>query len=328
MFPGIKSPWSFTLNLSKFLQANFNIFLFKVLPFQLSRLYMRFLGRIYFIFRKKEKALIKKTQKYVFEDTYSPKALNSLYHKTFRGIIDHYHEKLYMAYSNFPKLQKFFINGINIPNEDQLKAEFAKGKGIILVTAHYSAVEGLPGALVSRGYPVTLILRFQTEQLKDSLVERSKVYDIHLVDIDEGNVFMIAVNALKNGRILITECDEFDAWRTSKRYPVSFLNQKMDGDRTLEILRKRSKSALAMALMQRDGNKRYTLNLTTFTTEESNTVSVGKASLNILEKAITKNPAHWYQWSDFGEKLELNSQIQNNEKQPESLEEEKISSVS
>jgi len=328
MFPGKKSPWNFTLNLSKFLQAKMNVLIFRFLPFHTSRVYLRFLGRIYYGFRKKEQSLIKGTLKYIFGKEYTPRTLKILYTKTFRGIIDHYHEKLFIAYSNFPQLMKFFINRISLSGEDEFKACLDNGQGIILVTAHYGAVEALPGALAARGYPVTMILRFQTERLKKSLVERAETMDLHLVDLDEGNVFFTAVNALKQGRILITECDEFDAWRTSKQYPVSFFGHAMDGDKTLEILRKRSGASVATALMQRMGNKRYNMKLTTLITDQSDKRSVGKAALEVLEESIKESPEHWYQWKDFGEKLEQISRNENNEKLSEYIDRETVDSVS
>lgn len=304
MFPGKKNPLSFTLSLSKFLQARLNVLIFRFLPFHTSRLYLLFLGKIYYNLKKKEKNHIEDTLVRVWSDKKSAKEMRQLIKKTFRGIIAHYHEKLYIAYNNLPITLKFLKKSITLTGEEDFKAALAKGKGLILVTAHYGAVEALPGALGVRGYPVTMILRFKTQQLKESLTRRAEPLGMHLVDLDEGNVFMQAINALKQGRILITECDEFEAWRTSKNNPVSFLGKDFDGDRTLEIMRKRSGASVAVALMQRVKNKKFSLNLTTLMTEEEDSRSVSKESLAVLSKAIEQTPHQWYQWADYGEKLD------------------------
>jgi len=308
MFSGKKTPLSFTLNLSKFLQARLNVLIFRFLPFHTSRLYLLFLGNLYYKFKKSEKVLIEKTITHVYDNHLDPAEIRKLIKKIFRSLIAHYHEKLFVAYSNYPLLKKRFVSWVNVTGEEEFKSVLKKGKGIILVTAHYGAVEWLPGALASRGYPVTMILRYKTQKLKDSLEKRSCDFpDLHLVDLEEGNVFLTAVNALKNGRILITECDEFDAWRPSKHIPLNFLNQEMDGDKTLDIMRKHSGASVVSALMHRNSRKRYNLKLKTLLTDEKDKRHVSKEAMNLLNDALKDFPEQWYQWKDLGEKLKLDS---------------------
>lgn len=308
MFPGKKTPFSFTLNLSKFLQARFNVFLFRFMPQYVSRLYLLLLGKIYYKFKKKQKIRIENTLDLIYKNRKSAKELKKLKKRTFRGIIAHYHEKLLVAYTHLPGILSFLKKNIKITGEDQLKAALAKGKGVILVTAHYGAVECLPGALAVRDYPVTMILRFQTQRLKDSLYKRSASQDLQLVDLEEGNVFSTAITALKEGRILITECDEFENWRTAKNRTVTFLGQEMEGDRTLEVLRRHSGAAVATALMHRDSMSKFNMKVNAIITEEDDRRSVSQEALKVLEAQMEKTPYQWYQWSGFGEHLALNAE--------------------
>ena len=305
MLPGITFPWKFSLNLSKFCQANLNVFLFRFLPFWVSRWYLTQIGKIYYYLKRQEKALIQATIKHIFGADLEPHSLNTLIKDAFRGIIDHYHEKLFVAYSNFPRLLKFLRNRIKLNGEEELQEILARGRGIILVTGHYGAVEFLPGALAVRGYPVTMICRFQTNRLRESLQQRAEAVGLQLVDSDEGNIFLAAVKALKSGRILITECDEFDEWRPAESHKVTFLNSPLTGDRTLDILRKRSGSPVVTALMQRNGRKSYTLNLTPVFDNPMGDEATGKACLKALEASIQATPAQWYQWKKFGQMLDL-----------------------
>lgn len=305
MLPGIRFPWKFSLNLSKFCQARMNVFLFRFLPFRVSKWYLAFVGKIYYLFKRREKKLIQRTIRHVFGGDLDPPSLKTLIKKTFRGIIDHYHEKLFVAYSNFPRLLKFLKTRIHLNGEGELQNCLIQGRGMILVTGHYGAVEFLPGALAVRGYPVTMICRFQTNSLRESLKQRAEAVGLQLVDSDEGSVFLAAVKALKSGRIVITECDEFDEWRPSKGHEVTFLNCHLEGDRTLETLRKRSGAAVATALMQREGGKRYSLNFTPVFTDPSSAELAGKACLGVLETAIQATPAQWYQWKKLGQMLDL-----------------------
>ena len=305
MLPGINFPWKLSLNLSKFCQAKVNVFLFRFLPFWLSRWYLSQIGKIYYFLKRREKALIQATIRHIFGGDLEPCSLKTLIKAAFQGITDHYHEKLFVAYSNFPRLLRFLRNRIKLSGEEELQEVLAQGRGIILVTGHYGAVEFLPGALSVRGYPATMICRFQTNRLRESLQQRAEAVGLQLVDPEDGNVFMAAIKALKSGRILITECDEFDEWRPAAGNKVTFLNSPLTGDRTLDILQKRSGAPVVTALMQRNGRKRYTLNLTPVLNQPSEGEAAGKACLKVLEASIQATPDHWYQWKKFGQMLDL-----------------------
>jgi KDO2-lipid IV(A) lauroyltransferase len=308
MLPRVLFSGKFSLNLSKFCQAKVNVLLFRLLPFWVSRWYLLQIGKIYFYLKKKEKALIQKTIRHIFGGDLEPSSLKILIKDVFRGIIDHYHEKLFVAYSNFPRLLKFLKNRIKLQGEEELREILAQGRGIILVTGHYGAVEFLPGALAVRGYPVTMICRFQTSRLRESLQKRADAVGLHLVDSEEGNVFLAAVKALKSGRIVITECDEFDEWRPAENQKVSFLNCALPEDRTLELLQRRSGAPIVTALMQRNGKKKYTMNLVPVCHNPLETATKPQRCLKILESSIQDSPAHWYQWKKFGQTLKLESE--------------------
>ena len=305
MLPGFISSGKFSLNLSKFCQARFNVFLFQNLPFWASRWYLFQVGKIYYFFKRKEKALIQATIRHIFGTDLEPHSLKTLIKDTFRGIIDHYHEKLFVAYSNFPRLLKFLKNRVNLNGEEELQEILAQGRGIILVTGHYGAVEFLPGALAVRGYPVTMICRFQTNRLRESLQKRAEAVGLQLVDPDEGSVLLAAIKALKSGRILITEVDEFDEWRPVENQEVTFLRCSLPEDRTLGILQKRSGAPVVNALMQRNGKKNYTMNVVPVPNNPSERETTSQACLKVLEASIQATPDHWYQWKKFGQILDL-----------------------
>lgn len=311
MLPALHFPWKFSLNLSKFCQARVNVFLFRFLPFWISRWYLSQVGKLYYFLKAREKALIQATIRHIFGGDLEPCSLKTVMKQAFKGIFDHYHEKLFVAYSNFPRLLKFLRHRIRLNGKEELEEILAQGRGLILVTGHYGAVEFLPGALSVRGYPVTMICRFQTNRLRQSLQERAEAVGLQLVDAEDGNVFLAAVKALKSGRILITECDEFDEWRPAPGNKLTFLNSRLTGDRTLDILQKRSGAPVFTALMQRNGKKRYTLNLTPVLTQPAPEEAVGKACLKVLEASIQASPAHWYQWKKFGQMLDLTPEAVN-----------------
>jgi KDO2-lipid IV(A) lauroyltransferase len=84
-------------------------------------------------------------------------------------------------------------------------------------------VEFLPAALAFKGYKVAIICRFQTSRLRDTLVARAKQVDLEVIDSENGNCLLAALRALKQGRIIITEADEFDEWKAKDDHQISFL---------------------------------------------------------------------------------------------------------
>jgi KDO2-lipid IV(A) lauroyltransferase len=340
-----------SLNLSKFLQMKLNIFLFHLLPFAVSRWYITILGRVYYFFNRQERKLIGETITHIFrrkralakgvpqegneadtrlpEDSF-PKAeliqqtidyvfrkkidvrtLNEKIQGAFQGIFDHYHEKLFVAYSQFHGLLRFLKKRVRFAGEERLQEALAAGKGVILVTGHFGAVEFLPGALAVNGYPTSMICRFQTNRLRASLSQRARWVSLNLIDTDDGNIFLAATKALKQGRILITECDEFDEWRANQGQDLDFLNCQLSSDRTLEVLRKRSGAPVISALLKRDGRKHYTLNLTPVARGDSpELVPINKQCLRILETAVEAFPEQWYQWKKFGKLINVQPEVE------------------
>ena len=95
---------------------------------------------------------------------------------------------------------------VRFAGKEHLQAALEQGKGVILVTGHFGAVEILPGSLVMNGFPTSMICRFQTNRLRESLGWRAESIGLNLLDADNGNVILTAMKALKAGQILITEC--------------------------------------------------------------------------------------------------------------------------
>jgi Kdo2-lipid IVA lauroyltransferase/acyltransferase len=300
-----------SLSLSRFLQMRLNSFLFRFLPFSVSRCYIAVLGRLYYLLCWAEKTLIRKTINHVFGRKIPAPILNQTIKTAFKGIFDHYHEKLFVAYSNFPRLLQFLRSQVSFAGAENLQTALQDGKGVILVTGHFGAVEFLPGALALNGYPTSMICRFQTNRLRESMGQRAEAVGLHLIDADEGNIILSAMKALKNGRILITECDEFDEWRPDPHHDSYFLNCRLPSDRTLELLRKRSGAQVITALVQRQGKKRYTCNLTPVGNGASPLFPpIHEQCLSVLEKTVEDFPEQWYQWKKFGKLIKSNFEVE------------------
>ncbi|MFZ5447209.1 MAG: lysophospholipid acyltransferase family protein [Thermodesulfobacteriota bacterium] len=293
------------ISLSKFLQMKFNSWLFRYLPFSISRCYIMLLGRLYYLLNWTEKNLIRNTLGYVFRRKFAAPELKRKIKAGFKGIFDHYHEKLFVGYSHFPRLCEFLKTKVKFAGAENLQEALDQGKGILLVTGHFGAVEFLPGALALNGYPTSMICRFQTTRLRESMGARAKAVGLELIDADEGNIIMAAMKALKQGRILITECDEFDEWRVDTRRHSYFLNCRLPSDRTLDLLQKRSGAQVVTALVKREGKKQYTCNLTSVGNGAfPANMSWSERCLSVLEDMVEDSPEQWYQWKKFGKMIQ------------------------
>ena len=309
MLPGVNFPWKISLNLSKFCQAKLNVFLFRFLPFWLSRWYLSQIGKVYYFLKRREKALIQATIRHIFGADLEPGSIRTLIKAAFQGITDHYHEKLFVAYSNFPQALEVPQKQYRTEGRGRNAGNFGPGPGDDPGDRPLRGGGISAGALSVRGYPTTMICRFQTNRLRESLHQRAEAVGLQLVDPEDGNVFVAAIKALKSGRILITECDEFDEWRPAAGSKVTFLNSPLTGDKTLDILQKRSRAPVVTALMQRTGKKKYTLNFTPVFPNPSEGEAAGKACLKVLEASIQASPAHWYQWKKFGQMLDIDPEV-------------------
>lgn len=288
------------LGISRFLQSAFNIMLVRRMPKWVTRGYIYALGRLFIGCKP---GLKKQINAHLTAATEQGVILPpiSVLSKTLRGIVAHYYEKLFVAFFKFSKVCHFLNRQVAIERNDLLDQALAQGRGVILVTGHYGAVEFLPLALALQGYPVTMLLRYKTRRLKESLTRRSEGVDIELVDVDEDKrVIFTALKALKANRILITECDEFDRWCKDKRKRVNFLGVSLLQDRSLDMLQMRSKAPVVMGLVHRQGNERYQLRLHPLKAPKTKTKqsSIAQQALTLLEQYIVTAPHQWYQWKE------------------------------
>lgn len=287
------------VGLSRFLQWRLNVLLVRWLPRTLVRAYLGLLGRIYFFFSREEKEEIKRNLSAVIRRFPKKQPVDLIIRHTFRGIYAHYHEKLLIAFAHFGKVCRFLLKHVEFEGQHLIDEPLSHGKGVILVTGHFGAVEFLPLFLALKGYPVTMVVRFKTPRLKQALVRRGSSVGITLLDANAGEqVIFNALRALKSNQILITECDEFKAWRPYRDRSTQFLGCPSPLDRTLDLFHRRHHSPVIMGFVCRQKRNRYTLRLHSLVDEAQNAqiTTISRRALRVLEQYIYMAPHQWYQW--------------------------------
>jgi KDO2-lipid IV(A) lauroyltransferase len=230
------------------------------------------------------------------------KKINMIF-KVFRGMLDHYNEKIFNAYTKVDSIKKLINQRVITINEIVLAEAVNQGKGVILATGHFGGIELLPSVFALKGYPVSIICRFQNQLFSRCIRERAEMVGIDIIEANDMNTIKLALMALKNGKILITECDELNIKIKKNSTYINFLGYKISYDRTIDILQKRSGAAVVFGLMKRKPNQIYELiiyNNIINNIESYIDIMIGKRCLKLLEDAIYSDPDQWYQWNKFG----------------------------
>ena len=295
------------INLSSFLQWKINIFLYHQLGWRIAYYYIAFLHALYHLCKRGEKRQIEQALESVFAHQKSAEEIRSIKRRVFQGIRSHYYEKLFNAFSSAKTLRDFLSKHINSQGMGTIEQELLGGKGVLLVTGHFGAVEFIPGYLAVNNYPVTVLVRFSSNNLRKISVEKARKFGARIIDVDKTqNISKAILHNLRENRIVITQCDEIDEWRPCRYRACSFLGKQVNLDKTINVLMKRAQVPIVFGIMHRGPERRYELILSSWEeiaerVKVSIPVSVGIAALKLMEQNIYASPEEWYQWKKYAD---------------------------
>ncbi len=293
------------INLSSFLQLRFNIFMCKKLGWRITFFYITMLGKLYFFFKRKEKQKIKDSVKEVFAGQKSRSEIRSITRDIFRGIVSHYYEKFFNAYSSPETLRAFVRTHMESTGLTAIKRGLSRGRGVLLITGHVGGIELIPAFLGDKKYPVTIVARFSSGHVRDACVKQASNFLTRIINADNTpNVVKAIFDNLKENRVVITQCDEIDEWRPSKNNRISFLGKEIKLDRTMNIISKRGGASVVFGIMHRNHNHRYKFISASMEEikkqfKQLTDASVGEIVLKYLEQYIYNHPEGWYQWKKY-----------------------------
>lgn len=291
-----------TGNLSRHFQSPFNTALFAWYPPRVLRCYTRLLGRIYFRNKPREwdshLSALRQTTGLAGRGAGTA---SDLERRVLNGICDHYFEKMLMAYWGVRKIRRFLLSESRLVGSDFLDNALHQGRGVILSTGHFGAVEFLPATLALRGYPVTMVVNYRTARLKRILEQMTDVFQVELLDAAEGMVIPRALSALRRGRIFITELDAMDAWKPATEKVMSFFGRRVQLDRAVEVLHRRTGAPILLGLMERVKRQSYQLVIEAPQEHHAAPTGLGPDAqlLKRLEHYIYDAPDHWYIWNEL-----------------------------
>jgi len=288
-------------DLSTYLQTKQNAAVLRYSPLWLGRAYLGLKGALFFAGNPGARRAIHRCLRLC----YGPGRARRLWPAIRAGMVDHYHEKLLLAARPFSWFRQVHLERTELAGVEVLESALAAGRGVILVTAHYAAVELIPSALALRGYPVSVMVHCKTEGLRRRLQALADRIGINLLDPKAGSVVFGALEQLQQGRILMTQCDEMDMWRPYPNRSVQFMGLAMQLDKALDVLARKSGAQPIFALNHRLGGYRYRL---TLERPGEHPAAAGLRNLTaqclaILDQHIRENPGAWYEWKKLDSRL-------------------------
>ncbi|HUV50670.1 MAG TPA: hypothetical protein VMW78_06595 [Anaerolineae bacterium] len=293
------------INLSSFLQLRFNIFMCRKLGWRITFFYITMLGKLYFFFKRKERQKIKNSVKEVFAGGKSRFEIRSITRDIFRGIVYHYYEKFFNAYSSPATLRAFIRTQMESTGIEAIKKGLSNGRGVLLITSHVGGLELIPAFLGDKTCPVTIVARFSSSNMRDACIKQANNFSTRVIDANNTpNVIKAIFDNLRENRVVITQCDEIDEWRLSSKSRMSFLGKEINPDRTINIISQRGGAFVVFGIMHRDHNNRYKFISASMEEikkrfKQLTDASVGEIVLKYLEQYIYNHPEGWYQWKQY-----------------------------
>ncbi|HSB05480.1 MAG TPA: lysophospholipid acyltransferase family protein [Thermodesulfobacteriota bacterium] len=292
-------------NLSSFLQWQPNVSLIQKMGWPLAFKYVSLLGSFYYFLCAREKQKIIEAIQQSFADTMPPLEIKTIIRDVFRGILHHYCEKLFNAYESVPNLKAFFARNIQAPAMYKIDNALKRGKGVLFVTGHFGGIEYIPIVLSLYGYPVSVIIKCATDQLKERLHSKARDLGIRVIDADEKNILAAVIRDLRENRVVFIECDEIEEWKPSRTENISFLGKRIGVDKTINLIQRRSGARVVFGLLHRVSLQKYSFIIQGY--EEimeaglMSPSSIGAGLLKAFERYVRQYPDRWYQWKKFSE---------------------------
>jgi KDO2-lipid IV(A) lauroyltransferase len=287
------------VKLSPFFQSSFNVFLFKHVSPRIALKYLHGIGLLYYMLNRKEKKVIEHNVRTVLFGQ-DEKYVRKVIRETFKGIFTHYFEKMFGAFLDCETVCRYVKNHFVVEGRELLAKALEQGRGCILVTAHWGAVEFIPWVLSCQGFPASVILECATARLARNLQAKTGRTDTELILASHGeSVFLRALHSLQANRVLMTQCDEVDAWRKRGHHTIRLFGRELFFDNTIDVLSHRSGAPVVGAFLKRTGHGRYRLILEDVSVLKQ-PESTAKECLTLWEKYVTEWPEQWYQWKKLG----------------------------
>ncbi|MDD5422442.1 MAG: lysophospholipid acyltransferase family protein [Candidatus Omnitrophica bacterium] len=266
-------------------------FLVFIIPLKAGRVLADILGSICFRILGKYRRVAVDNLTSVFGAEKSPTEIRKIAESVFRNVVRGGVELV-----NFPKINRSNIDRfVRIRGIEIVDGAFRKGKGAIILTAHFGNWELVGATFRVKGYPGVVIVKRIYFSKYDAFLNRlRKVHDVNVIYRDQSPKSMLRI--LRNNQILGILADQ-DVDSVGGVF-VNFFGRNAYTPIGPAALAKASGADLIPVFMIRDGT-RYTMQiekpieLTDTGDKEKDMVTNTQKWTDVLETYIRKYPYQW-----------------------------------
>lgn len=197
----------------------------------------------------------------------------------------------------FPNLDdKALRRLVGIQNLDLMKAAYARGKGLIMLSGHFGNWELIALAMGHFAkLPITIIVQTQANKLVDDVINRNRCLLGNRV-VPMGMSVREIIRTLDEGGVVAIAPDQSGAMEGAF---VNFFGRSVATHKGPAVFALRSGAPVQMGFMTRKPDGTYTVVLEEIPTgdltdnTEENVVELTRRHTALLEKYIRMHPDHW-----------------------------------
>ena len=265
-----------------------------VLPFPLIEGFLHFLFSVAFALTYHLRNMAKKSLRMAFGPDLSEERIQEIVNACFRNIRYGIIELLY--YSRYPEQvnESFEYEG-----QDHLDAALAKGKGAVMVTAHFGNFALMMLSMARKGYKVQCILRLARD--KRMAEEAKKIMDRvgvrTIYSKPPQKCVMDSIRALRNNELVFVLLDQH--YGSAGGVMVEFFGRQAATATGPVVLSKRTGAPIIPVFCLRQGKNRHRIIINPEfplaecpTEEETIRTNIGGIT-RLIEQYIRKYPEEW-----------------------------------
>jgi KDO2-lipid IV(A) lauroyltransferase len=223
----------------------------------------------------------------------SKKAISLIARNTYRNFV-----KIFIDMFFILKMSDVKIEELLVYDNDIIKSALSKGKGLVLMSAHFGNWE-LSALAFAKKYTLAIIVAKQSNNLIDKMITDFRNKEgFNIIDFkkDDKMSFRHIIKALKKNQVLAIPCDQ-DAGCRGIFIPFFGRLASTPKGPAFFAIKAGSPIVTAFGICQKDGSMKIKLEdlpMPNTGDEEKNVTIINSIYNKRLENAIRENPEQWF----------------------------------
>ena len=269
-------------------------FIVRILPQDIIRSFMKFLGKFIYFLSKKHQNIINTNLKIAFQDTLSDQERKKIGIAAFTNLID----TVFGIVKRDKMQKKEVLENITFENEEIIKSYVREKKQFILITGHFGNWELLSQSIAIR-FNLTLVGvgRKLDSQIMDNILKKNRErFNVEM--IYKKGAMKGAIRAIGQKKIVGILTDQ--SLSTDQSEDVDFFNRKTTHTPIASILSRKFGLDLIPAFISTEDYINYTVKIypaikrVKTDNKEQDLKYLTQKQADSLEEVIRENPKQWF----------------------------------